>query len=109
VHVGIGRLAPRDATLLAMVCNLGFTPTDVAGALGMSQTAAKVAIHRARQRLKNAMLLESTMKDGGAEPEAGCAPFAELVSAGEVVEAAIHARSCAVCGKPPARRKPAKV
>ena len=40
VQSGVARLAPRDATLLAMVTKLGFTPTDVAGTLGMSHTAA---------------------------------------------------------------------
>jgi RNA polymerase sigma-70 factor (ECF subfamily) len=100
LHVGIGRLAPRDATLLAMVCNLGFTPTDVAAALGMSHTAAKVAIHRARQRLRNAMLLETTLDDAGVGVRNGCEPFELLVADGDLVAAAVHARGCAVCGKP---------
>jgi len=101
VQMGMARLSARDATLLAMVSTLGFTPTDVAGALGMTPTAAKVAIHRARQRLRNAMLLASALQQeplsrGGT----GCDAFAELVRAGSLVEAAIHARGCAACGKP---------
>ena len=97
VRVGIMRLNPRDATLLAMVCTLGFTPTDVAGALGMTPTAAKVAIHRARQRLRNAMLLETTMTSGAVERATGCEDFQAYVAKEELVEAALHARACAVC------------
>jgi RNA polymerase sigma-70 factor, ECF subfamily len=104
VQAGLARLAPRDATLLAMVTTLGFTPTDVAGALGMTPTAAKVAVHRARQRLRNAMLLSTTVPAGATAmvPAGGyaCAVFAGLISSSDLVEAAIHARGCTVCGKP---------
>jgi RNA polymerase sigma-70 factor (ECF subfamily) len=103
VQIGMGRLSPRDATLLAMVTTLGFTPTDVAGALGMTPTAAKVAIHRARQRLRNAMLLASALQDASVPvPAKGpdCSAFGELVDGGSLVEAAIHARGCPACGKP---------
>lgn len=97
VRLGLMRLAPRDATLLAMVCTLGFTPTDVAAALGMTPTAAKVAIHRARQRLRNAMLLETSMSPESAARAAGCEDFQVFVANEELVEAALHARACAVC------------
>ena len=97
VRLGIMRLSPRDATLLAMVCTLGFTPTDVAGALGMTPTAAKVAIHRARQRLRNAMLLETTMGTRVAESAVGCDAFQGYLAKEELVEAALHARACSVC------------
>ncbi len=104
VQAGLARLAPRDATLLAMVTTLGFTPTDVAGALGMTSTAAKVAIHRARQRLRNAMLLASTVPAGATARASAaayaCDVFAQLVSSSDLVDAAIHARGCTTCGKP---------
>ncbi len=105
VQAGLARLAPRDATLLAMVTSLGFTPTDVAGALGMTPTAAKVAIHRARQRLRNAMLLASAVPAGAtarASATAGyaCDVFSGLIASSDLVEAAIHARGCATCAKP---------
>jgi RNA polymerase sigma-70 factor (ECF subfamily) len=102
VQSGAARLSPRDATLLAMVTTLGFTPTDVAGTLGMSHTAAKVAVHRARQRLRNAMLFDENVREGGVAPsvtQSGCDELHDLLARDEVVEAAVHARGCAVCGK----------
>jgi RNA polymerase sigma factor (sigma-70 family) len=95
VRSGAARLNPRDSTLLAMVSQLGFTPTDVAGALGMSHTAAKVAVHRARQRLRNAMLYEDALP--ACQP-ARCAELEELLNATLLVEAAVHVRSCVDCG-----------
>ena len=107
VQSGAARLAPRDATLLAMVTTLGFTPTDVAGTLGMSHTAAKVAVHRARQRLRNAMLFDENVTEAGVAPtvtELGCDELKAFIAADEIVEAAVHARGCAVCGKAAPRR-----
>jgi RNA polymerase sigma factor (sigma-70 family) len=100
VRSGAARLNPRDSTLLAMVTQLGFTPTDVAGALGMSHTAAKVAVHRARQRLRNAMLYEDSMVGGPAAAAAlpPCAELGILLDGGLLVEAAVHVRGCARCG-----------
>src|SRR5690606_29774902 len=92
VRSGAARLNARDSTLLAMVTQLGFPPTDVAGALGMSQTAAKVAVHRARQRLRNAMLYE----DSAAAPTAParrCRELERLLDGGELVDAAVHVRT----------------
>ncbi len=93
VRVSVGRLAPLDATLLAMVSLMGFTPTDIAHALGMSQTAAKVAVHRARARLRQSMLLQ----EAAGQPKASCAEFRALIDRGELVPAAIHARGCPTC------------
>jgi RNA polymerase sigma factor (sigma-70 family) len=98
VRSGAARLSPRDSTLLAMVTQLGFTPTDVAGALGMSHTAAKVAVHRARQRLRNAMLYERALSDAPSVAGQGCAELDVLLRAGELVEAAVHVRACTDCG-----------
>lgn len=96
VRSSAARLNPRDSTLLAMVTQLGFTPTDVAGALGMSHTAAKVAVHRARQRLRNAMLYEDSLPE--ARPTPRCPALDELLGAGQLVEAAVHVRACSGCG-----------
>jgi RNA polymerase sigma factor (sigma-70 family) len=103
VRGGAARLHPRDATLLAMVTELGFTPTDVAGALGMTPTAAKVAVHRARQRLRNAMLFESAVGSPAVLAER-CADLDRLLDAGALVDAAVHVRACRGCG---ARVRPA--
>ena len=47
-------LSQRDATAVAMVTQLGFTPAQVGSALGVSSGAAKVIVHRARRRLRSA-------------------------------------------------------
>jgi RNA polymerase sigma factor (sigma-70 family) len=49
------QLSTRDATALAMVGHLGFSPSEIADALGTSVGAAKVIVHRARQRLREAI------------------------------------------------------
>jgi RNA polymerase sigma-70 factor (ECF subfamily) len=49
------QLSTRDATALAMVGHLGFSPSEIGDALGTSQGAAKVLVHRARQRLRLAL------------------------------------------------------
>jgi len=49
------QLSTRDATALAMVGHLGFSPGEIADALGTSPGAAKVLVHRARQRLRVAL------------------------------------------------------
>jgi RNA polymerase sigma-70 factor (ECF subfamily) len=54
----IRSLRPRDATIVSMVAYLGFTPTEVGMAFGMTPTAAKVALHRSRSRLRTAILAE---------------------------------------------------
>jgi RNA polymerase sigma-70 factor, ECF subfamily len=95
VRNGAARLSARDSTMLAMVTQLGFTPTDVAGALGMSQTAAKVAVHRARQRLRNAMLFEQTASPAPAA--SACHERDAHLAAGQLIEAAVHVRSCTRC------------
>lgn len=51
VRTGLGQLSSRDAALIVMVGELGFTVTEVAEALNLTANAAKVAIHRARRRL----------------------------------------------------------
>jgi len=93
VRISVGRLAPLDAALLAMVSLMGFTPTEIAGALGMTPTAAKVAVHRARARLRQSMLLQ----EAAGEPKASCENFRALIDAGDLVPAAVHARGCPVC------------
>ena len=54
----IRALRPRDAAALTLVAYLGFTPTEVGLALGISPTATKVAMHRSRKRLRTAILAQ---------------------------------------------------
>lgn len=48
-------LSPRDATVLTLVVQLGFTSSDLSEALGVTQNNAKVILHRARRRLRTAV------------------------------------------------------
>ena len=48
-------LSPRDATVLTLVAQLGFTSADLSEALGVTQNNAKVILHRARRRLRTAV------------------------------------------------------
>ncbi len=93
VQQGLGQLPASDAVLLAMVTNLGFTPTDIAGVLGMTPNAAKVAVHRARNRLRQTLVFEEVAP----RRVRRCPEFDRLLDANEIVAAALHARSCADC------------
>lgn len=93
VEQGLGRLPASDAVLLAMVTVLGFTPTDIAGVLGMTPNAAKVAVHRARTRLRQALLFEEVAP----KRVRRCDDFDALLGANQIVEAALHARACPSC------------
>jgi RNA polymerase sigma-70 factor (ECF subfamily) len=89
----IAGLSKRDATAVAMVTYFDFTPTEVAEALGMTPNAAKVAIHRARRRMRDALVLDLMVK--GQIP--GCDEFMALRSEGLLTEAERHARDCELC------------
>lgn len=89
----IAGLSKRDATAVAMVTYFDFTPTEVAQALGMTPNAAKVAIHRARRRMRDALVLDLMVKGS----VSGCDEFAELRESGAVAAAEKHARECQTC------------
>jgi len=59
VHEVLGALSSRDSTVLGLLA-LGFGPEDIAASLGINRGAAKVAIHRARRRLKSKLGLEGS-------------------------------------------------
>ncbi|MFV2039642.1 MAG: RNA polymerase sigma factor, partial [Acidimicrobiales bacterium] len=63
LRTGVAALSPRDATALSLTVHLGFGPTEVAAALGISYGNAKVVLHRARHRLRSA-LEQQRMLDG---------------------------------------------
>ena len=58
VRNGFARLSRRDATALALVAHFGFGPAELAPALGVSRATARVVLHRARRRLREAAELE---------------------------------------------------
>lgn len=55
VAAGLAGLSARDRQVLTMVVELGFGLDDVAAALDISYTNAKVVLHRARRRLRDAV------------------------------------------------------
>jgi RNA polymerase sigma factor (sigma-70 family) len=68
IEAGLASLSPRDAAALSMTVHLGFGPAEVAAALGISHGNAKVVVHRARQRLREAMQLEAPATTRSAGP-----------------------------------------
>ncbi|MCU0269047.1 MAG: RNA polymerase sigma factor [Acidimicrobiales bacterium] len=86
-------MSTRDATAVALVTYFDFSPAEVAESLGITPGAAKVAVHRARRRLRDALVLQ-VMVRGLAS---GCATFTQLHGAGELLGAERHARDCDRC------------
>ncbi|HXX89150.1 MAG TPA: RNA polymerase sigma factor, partial [Acidimicrobiales bacterium] len=88
----VAGLSKRDATAVAMVTHLGFSPAQVAAALGVSTGAAKVIVHRARRRLRHALTLQLMVQ----QPMLACEEFQKLYAADEVA-ASKHLEDCGVC------------
>jgi len=86
-------LSRRDATAVAMVTFFEFTPTEVAEALDMTPNAAKVAVHRARRRMRDSLVLDLMVKG----KVTGCAELEALRESGSLTEASRHARECQDC------------
>lgn len=89
----IAGLSPRDATAVSMVTWLGLGPAEVATGLGISHGAAKVVLHRARQRLRDRVVLEVA----AARRRGGCAKLVAVQEADDEVAALRHVRTCSHC------------
>ena len=85
-------LSQRDATAVALVTQLGFTTAQVAAALGVAPGAAKVVVHRARRRLRSALMLELLVQ----QPTLGCARFRTLRQT-DPGAASRHLDDCPLC------------
>jgi RNA polymerase sigma-70 factor (ECF subfamily) len=59
----VSRLSHRDARAIALVCQPGCGPTEVAAAFMVSISAAKVLVHRARRRLRTAVGNELALRE----------------------------------------------
>lgn len=86
-------LRKADAAALAMIAHLGLSVSEVAAAMGLSQGATRVMLHRARRRLRDALVL--SVLDGGVGT--GCDGFVELHRSGQKAEAARHVTNCEPC------------
>jgi hypothetical protein len=78
-----------------LVTHLGLSPAEVGAALGISPGAAKVVVHRARRRLRDALALRLMVRHRGGS----CAQFSELHDGGQVLQAARHLRQCQICDR----------
>jgi RNA polymerase sigma factor (sigma-70 family) len=92
VHGCVAGLCPRDAAAVTMVTQLGFTPSQVADALGVTQGAAKVIAHRARRRLRNALAWQLMEQ----QPSLACAEFRALLDH-DPLAASKHIEHCESC------------
>jgi len=88
----VAGLSSRDATALALVSHLGFSPSEVASVLGVTDGTARVIVHRARHRLRQALALEMLVRRPG-----GCDEFEALRAKGTPLALARHVRSCPAC------------
>ena len=89
----IAGLSARDATVLALVTDLGYSPAEVADALGISAGAAKVVLHRARRRLRSAIALTLLAENQGE----ACPTFRDAYTKGDLAHAAAHVAACPTC------------
>ncbi len=88
----VAGLSTRDATAIVMVTQLGFTPEQVASALGLTPGAAKVLLHRARRRMRHALVLQVMVN----QPDLACPELKQLVEE-DPLAAARHVERCEMC------------
>ena len=55
IRDSLSALSPSDAALIALTLYEGYSPTEVACALGISDGAARTRLHRARSRMAEAI------------------------------------------------------
>jgi RNA polymerase sigma-70 factor (ECF subfamily) len=87
----LGRLSERDAMALALVTERDLGPAEVGTALGLTTGAAKVAVHRARRRLRTALAADVLADVDGLACGDHPGPAAPARAA------ARHVSGCAVC------------
>ena len=92
VTTAIHGLSERDQLALTLM-SLGFQPLDIAAAMDVSPNTAKQIAKRARDRLREQLRVELSWR----RRQHGCAELANFIDAGQLIEAARHARSCPNC------------
>jgi RNA polymerase sigma factor (sigma-70 family) len=93
VHGSVAGLARRDALALSLAMHLGYTPTDMADTLGVTPGAAKVILHRARLRLRDAVAVEVLVRSHNV----GCPDLAGVLHDDGPLPAARHIHGCPAC------------
>ena len=92
VTTAIHGLSERDQLALTLM-SLGFQPLDIATAMDVSANTAKQIAKRARDRLRDQLRVELSWR----RRQHGCAELAKFIDAGQLIEAARHAKSCPSC------------
>ena len=92
VTTAIQGLSERDQLALTLM-SLGFQPLDIATAMDVSANTAKQIAKRARDRLHDQLRVELSWR----RRQHGCSELAKFIDAGQLIEAARHARSCPSC------------
>jgi RNA polymerase sigma-70 factor (ECF subfamily) len=87
----IGRLTERDAAALSLVAEQDLSPLEVGAALGLTPGAAKVAVHRARRRLRAVLAADVLAGVAGL----ACADHPGTDAPTPVVER--HVAACSAC------------
>ena len=90
VRGALAALPPREATAVSLATYLELSPSEIGIALGVSPGNAKVIVHRARRRLRDALTLEM-LRSGG-----GCDDF-HLLDHRDVSALGEHVAACARC------------
>ena len=93
VRGAVAGLSARDAAAVRLVTDFGFSPEDLGPALGVTPGAARVVLHRARRRLRDALVAELLVR----RQLDGCAELAPLHDQGDAIAAARHVRQCPAC------------
>jgi RNA polymerase sigma factor (sigma-70 family) len=91
----VADLSRRDATAVALVAEFGFSPAELGEALGVTTGAAKVIVHRARRRLRDALALELLVR----QRDAACPELWALYDSGELARAGRHLQECDMCSQ----------
>lgn len=89
----VADLSIRDAEAVSLVVDLGFSPSEVAAALGIATGAARVRLHRARRRLREALTARVLSHHGTVE----CEQYSALVGSEDLCGANRHAQHCSAC------------
>ena len=89
----VAGLSSRDATAVTLVADLGFSPAEVADALGVTRGTAKVIVHRARRRLRDRLSVELLVRRRAGT----CPALSARYEADGLLSAAEHVRSCPAC------------
>lgn len=90
VRGAVAGLPAREATAVALATYLELSPAEIGEALGVSSGNAKVIVHRARRRLRNALTLQMLQAGDGCD-EFRALDRADLGPLGQ------HVTDCADC------------